>query len=76
MTKQKSSFFFSALLGLGMLTIILATGCNDDKKSTTTETMSTDTMTVPDPNMDPMTPMHGDTMGMDTATTRPIVPGT
>ncbi len=76
MTKQKSNFLFSALVGICMLSIVVASGCNDEKKSSTESTTTdTSTMSSPVPTMDTM-PMHGDTNVMDTATTRPIVPGT
>ena len=76
MTKQKSTFFLSAILGVCFLSFV-ATGCNDEKKSTTESTTSdtSSMMTTPAPTTDTMT-MHGDTTGMDTSgTNRPIVPG-
>ncbi len=76
MIKQKTSFFFSALMGIGIFFTVILGGCNDEKKSSTeTTTTDTSTMSTPAPAMDTMI-MHGDTNTMDTATTRPIVPGT
>lgn len=76
MTKQKSIFFFSALMGLCMLLVVVTSGCNDEKKSSTESTMTdSSTISTPAPGMDTMM-MHGDTNEMDTASTRPIVPGT
>lgn len=76
MTKQKSTFFYSALIAVCMLSIVVATGCNDEKKSSTESTTTdTSTMSVPATTIDTMT-IHGDTNTIDTATTRPIVPGT
>lgn len=76
MTNQKSSFFYSAVLCLCLLSIVVATGCSDEKKSSTESTVTDSSgMSMPASGMDTMN-MHGDSNVMDTATTRPIVPGT
>lgn len=76
MIKQKSGFFFPAVLCICLLSLVVATGCGDEKKSSTESTTTdTSTMSTQPSAIDTMT-MHGDTNAMDTATTRPIVPGT
>jgi hypothetical protein len=66
MYKQKSTLLFAAVVGICMLSTVIFTGCNDAKKESTTETTVTDTTTKP----------AMDTTHLDTANTRPIVPGT
>ncbi len=64
MFKQKSTLLFFTVLGICMFSALIFTGCNDEKKESTTETTVTDTVTIP--------PV--DTTHLDTANTRPIIP--
>ncbi len=65
MYKQKSTLLFAAVIGIFMFSSVIFTGCNDEKKESSTETIVTDTTTMP----------MMDTTHMDTANTRPIMPG-
>ncbi|MEO7266252.1 MAG: hypothetical protein ABIW38_15150 [Ferruginibacter sp.] len=65
MYKQNSTLLFAAVLGIFLLSSVIFTGCNDEKKESTMETTVTDTTTMP----------MMDTTHMDTANTRPIMPG-
>jgi len=70
MRKQKTTLFFAFVAGACLMAAIFFAGCNDEKKSSTTETR-TDTMVTP------VTPATPDTIiKMDTGSTKPIVPGT
>ena len=70
MLKQKTKFLLSVMLG-SFLTIIAFIGCNDAKKTKTTETITEPV------KMDTMKKMMDSSSmpKMDTATTRPLKPG-
>ncbi len=67
MHKQKSTILIAGILLACLLSTLVFTGCNDEKKETSTETTVSDTIVTPPPP-----PI--DTTHLDTANTRPIVP--